>query len=141
VALPEEPPAGEQAYFRLPQQPWATIWPAVEERLRATSERLEQVLDEQARDAEAPSPAELALDLGAAATALFTLLAPEERDLREIVSTLRTALALCWDMYSYQEAGKVSVQSHMDRLRTEIEGFEAQLGQMQAEQQAPEGEG
>jgi hypothetical protein len=139
--VPEEQPAGERAYFRLPQQQWAAIWPAAEERLRATGKRLEQVLDDRTRDADAPSPAELALDLGAAATALFTLLAPDERDLREIVTTLRTALALCWDMYSYQEAGKVSVQSFMDRLRTEIEGFEAQLSEMQEEQEGGEGEG
>lgn len=136
----EGQPEGEQAYFRLPEQHWTAVWPAVEERLRSISGRLARVLDDRARDTDAPSPAELALDLGAAATALFTLLAPDERDLREIVTTLRTALALCWDMYSYQEAGKVSVQSHMDRLRTEIEGFEAQLGQLQADQVAPEGE-
>lgn len=137
---PEEQPAGEQAYFRLSKQPWESVWPAIEGRLRATSGRLARVLDDRLRDTASPSPAELALDLGATATALFTLLAPEERDLREIVTTLRTALALCWDMYSYQEAGKVSVQSHMDRLRREIEGFEAELGQMQAEQDSAEGE-
>lgn len=141
MGVPEEQPPGEQAYFRLPQQRWAIVWPSVEERLRATGGRLAQVLDDRSRDTDAPSPADLAMELGAAATALFTVLAPEERDLREIVTTLRTALALCWDMYSYQEAGKVSVQSHMDRLRTEIEGFEAQLDKIQADQIVPGGEG
>ena len=133
-------PAGEQAYFRLPRQSWSVIWPSVGARLKATAERLNAVLDEQRRAGDAVSPAELALELGATASALFELLAPEERDLRELVSTLRTALALCWDMYSYPEAGQVSVQAHMDRLRNEIEGFEAQLQQLQAEQSSEEEE-
>jgi hypothetical protein len=124
--------AGERAYFRLSPQPWPALWPTVEPRLRQMRDRLDAVLDDERRQASAPSPAELALELGAAAAALFELLAPEERDLREVVTTLRTALALCWDMYSYQEAGRVTVQALMDRLRTEIEGFEAQLEQLQA---------
>lgn len=141
MTAPEDQAAGEQAYFRLSGQGWSAIWPSVSVQLAATGERLSAVLDERRREGDSPTPAELALELGAAATALFEALAPEERDLRELVSTLRTALALCWDMYSYQEAGKVSVQSHMDRLRTEIDAFEAQLHELQAEQDAPEGEG
>jgi phage shock protein A len=123
--------AGERAYYRLPAQGWQSVWPVLEPRLRELRARLDAVLDDRQRDAGAPSPAELALELGGAVTALFEQLAPEERDLRDVVTTLRTALALCWDMYSYQEAGRVTVQAHMERLQADIEGFEAQLEQVQ----------
>jgi hypothetical protein len=123
--------AGERAYYRLPAQGWSTVWPVLEPRLRELRERLDAVLDDRQRDAGALSPAELALEFGSVVTALFELLSPEERDLRDVVTTLRTALALCWDMYSYQEAGRVTVQAHMERLQADIEGFEAQLEQVQ----------
>lgn len=124
--------AGERAYFRLPAQGWRDVRLPIEARLREVDRRLRAALDDHADEADVPSPAELALELGGAATAIFELLAPEERELRELITTLRTGLALCWDMYSYQEAGKVSVQAHMDRLKTEIEGFEAQLEDVQS---------
>jgi len=123
--------AGERAYYRLPAQGWQSVWPVLEPRLRELRERLDAVLDDRQRDAGAPTPAELALELGGAVTALFEQLAPEERDLRDVVTTLRTALALCWDMYSYQEAGRVTVRAHMERLQSDIEGFEARLEQVQ----------
>lgn len=125
--------AGERAYYRLPAQGWSSVWPALEPRLRDLRERLNAVLDDQQREAGSLTPAELALELGSTATSLFELLSPDERDLREVVTTLRTALALCWDMYSFQEAGRVTVQAHMERLQAEIEGFEAQLEQVQEE--------
>jgi hypothetical protein len=123
--------AGERAYYRLPAQGWQSVWPVLEPRLRELRARLDAVLDDRQRDAGAPSPAELALELGGVVTALFELLSPEERDLRDVVTTLRTALALCWDMYSYQEAGRVTVRAHMERLQSDIEGFEARLEQVQ----------
>jgi hypothetical protein len=123
--------AGERAYYRLPAQGWSLVWPALEPRLRDLRARLDAVLDDQQRETGGLTPAELALELGSAATSLFESLSPDERDLREVVTTLRTALALCWDMYSFQEAGRVTVQAHMERLQSEIEGFEAQLERVQ----------
>lgn len=125
---------GERAYFRLSSQGWPDLWSVTEPRLRVLRSLLDSVLDDQQRGAGVLSPAELALEFGTAATALLELLSPEERDLRVMVTTLRTGLALCWDMYSYQEAGRVTVQAHMARLQSEIEGFEAELEQVQAAQ-------
>lgn len=131
---------GDRAYFQLSTHGWDDIRPLVETRLRDLRARLDRVLDAPTM-ASPPSPAELALDLGAAARELFEVLAPGERDLREIITTLRTALALCWDMYSFPEAAKVSVQAHMERLKADIEGFEADLQQVQSGAEGQAGEG
>jgi hypothetical protein len=133
--------AGARAYFRLPRQGWSTVWPVLETRLREVRSRLDAVIDDRQRESGALSPAELALEFGGAATSLFELLSPEERDLRDVVTTLRTALALCWDMYSYQEAGNVTIRAHMERLQADIEGFEAQLERVQAAQEGPSASG
>jgi len=130
--------AGQQAYFRLSQTDWAAVLPAMRERLIGLQERLNAVLAVGGPSAAAPGPADLALQLGAVASATFELLAPEERELRQIITTLRTALALCWDLYSVDEAGRTSVQALMQRLQADISSFEADLQQVQSGQDVPD---
>ncbi len=74
-----------------------------------------------------PSPAELALQMHEVAGHLLALSAGDEQDLRQIISTLRTALAVCWDLYSVRESERVTVFEHMGNLRTRIEDFEREL--------------
>jgi hypothetical protein len=75
----------------------------------------------------APAPAELALHLNQVAGQLFTQIAADEQDLRQIIGTLRTALAVCWDIYSVRESERVTVAEHMVNLKGRIEDFEREL--------------
>ena len=74
-----------------------------------------------------PSPADLALQMHEVATELLSQVAGDEQDLRQIIGTLRTALAVCWDLYSVRESERVTVSEHMYNLRNRIEDFERQL--------------
>jgi hypothetical protein len=86
---------------------------------------------------QAPSPAELALRMHEVAGALFSRTAADEQDLRQIISTLRTALAVCWDLYSIPESERVTVADHMRNLRVRIEDFEGELLEVQRMKQKP----
>jgi hypothetical protein len=84
-----------------------------------------------------PNPAELALLMHEVAGALFSRTAADEQDLRQIISTLRTALAVCWDLYSIPESERVTVADHMRNLRVRIEDFEGELLEVQRLKQKP----
>jgi hypothetical protein len=129
----DEAEAGHRAYFAPPRQGWEEPLPVLRDRLDALRLQLEGVLASGGPSAESPGPAELALQLGEVATAIFEVLSPEERALRQVITTLRTGLALCWDMYGADEAGRVSVQAHMHRLEAEITSFEGDLRRLQAD--------
>jgi hypothetical protein len=86
---------------------------------------------------QAPNPAELALRMYEVAGALFSRTAADEQDLRQIISTLRTALAVCWDLYSIPESERVTVAEHMRNLRVRIEDFEGELLEVQRMKQKP----
>jgi hypothetical protein len=74
-----------------------------------------------------PAPAELALQMHEVAGQLLANAAGDEQDLRQIITTLRTALAVCWDLYSVRESERVTVAEHMHNLRGRIEDFEREL--------------
>jgi hypothetical protein len=132
VSTPEDrTAAGERAYFRLADASWEELWPAVGDRLLQVHALLSTVVETRGAGEAAPRPGEVALELGTTARAIFEALAPEESSLREVITTLRTALALCWDMYSYPETDRVTVRTHMERLQRQIEGFEADLSAVQ----------
>ncbi len=76
---------------------------------------------------ERPAPLTLALKAQEMAQRLFAGLAGEERDLRQVITTLRTAHAVAWDMYDARQAERVTVSAHMARLRSTIDEFEADL--------------
>jgi hypothetical protein len=117
----------EQAFFSIPASGWSTIGPDERADLRSLSETIAQAVD----SGEGPPPNELALKMIEAANRLFVTSVGEERDLRQIITTLRTAMAVCWDMYSADETGRVSVYQHMERLRTTIDEFENDLRTLQ----------
>jgi hypothetical protein len=86
----------------------------------------------------APNPAELALHLHEVAGALLSRTAADEQNLRQIISTLRTALAVCWDLYSIPESERFTVAEHMRNLRMRIEDFEGELLEVQRLKQRPD---
>lgn len=135
---PDDEHAGDRAYFRLPREGWPAVLPAVRDRLLSTQTALDAILDPAGPRADAAPPAEFALQLGALATALFDELSPREHALRQVITTLRTGLALCWDMYGADETGRVSVAAHMRRLQAEIDDFERELLEVQVETSNPE---
>jgi hypothetical protein len=78
-----------------------------------------------------PTPLEIALKLNEIASALFDQLAGDERDLRQVISTLRTAHAVAWDMHDAVQATRTTVEQHMAKLRATIDDFEADLKELQ----------
>jgi hypothetical protein len=85
-----------------------------------------------AADAERrPTPLEVALKLNEIASALFDQLAGDERDLRQVIATLRTAHAVAWDMHDAVQATRTTVEQHMEKLRATIDDFEADLKELQ----------
>jgi glutamine synthetase type III len=85
---------------------------------------------------ERPAPLELALKLNEIASALFEQLAGDERDLRQVISTLRTAHAVAWDMHDAVQATRTTVEQHMSKLRETIDSFEADLRELQESRRA-----
>ena len=78
-----------------------------------------------------PAPLDVALKLNEIASALFDQLAGDERDLRQVISTLRTAHAVAWDMHDAVQATRTTVEQHMAQLRNAIDEFEADLKELQ----------
>ena len=78
-----------------------------------------------------PSPLDVALKLNEIASSLFDQLAGDERDLRQVIATLRTAHAVAWDMHDAVQATQTTVEQHMEKLRATIDDFEADLKALQ----------
>jgi hypothetical protein len=132
----------DPAFFSVPQSKWVDVGPeafADLQRLHvaiglAMSE-IDRVAPDRDRSDESiglpsnqvPAPADLALNLHEVAGALLARSAADEQDLRQIISTLRIALAVCWDLYSIPESERVTVAEHMRNLRIRIEDFEGEL--------------
>jgi hypothetical protein len=75
----------------------------------------------------APDPVKLAFQMHEVAGQILTAAAAEEQSLRQIITTLRTGLAVCWDLYSIRESERVTVAEHMNNLKARIEDFEREL--------------
>ena len=129
VVRMQEPREEPSPFFRAPPGIWPDVDAATWTELVALRELVASALDTAA--AARPSPLEVALKLSEVANRLFAQLAPEERDLRQIISTLRTGHALAWDMYDAVEATRTTVEEHMRDLRQRIDEFEADLKELQ----------
>ena len=138
---------GDRAYYSLPETGWDEVDPELAADLRrlhrlvslaraqlpAEAAAAESVAGA-ATDAETPpTPAQLAFRLYEVANRLWVQAASEEQDLRQVITTLRTALAVCWDLYGLREAERTTVAQLMKQLRERIEDFERDLGALQAE--------
>lgn len=134
----------EPVYFSMPETHWADvgidsyralsrvsleIGLAIGELEKCFPDQIDSTRAEAsaAAPSKAPAPAELAFQMHEAAGELLTRVAGDEQDLRQIIGTLRTALAVCWDLYSVRESERVTVSEHMHNLKGRIEDFEREL--------------
>lgn len=138
----------DPSYFSIPASDWAQVDPAVAKELARTYRELGlalQTLDRlgvtpESADAEPespPPPAELALRMHETAGSLLGQVAADEQGLRQIITTLRTAFAVAWDLYSFRESERVTVAEHMRQLRDRIEEFERELLEIQDAKGSP----
>ena len=79
------------------------------------------------------TPGEMAWRLYDAAGRLTIASGSDEKDLRQMITTLRTALTVAWDMYDRPQSERTTVQEHIERLRTTIQDFEADLSALQSD--------
>src|SRR5437764_1073713 len=108
-------------FFRLPR---AGDWSEVDPGLRTD-------LDTLCGSVPTQSPLEVAMKMSELANRLFEHLTGEERDIRQVISTLRTAHAVAWDFYDAVQATRVSVDEYMRALRQNIDSFENDLHELQ----------
>jgi hypothetical protein len=126
--------AGEHAYYKLPDVHWDDVDPDVVGELRMLADQMALTLADVAgpsvhQPAGLPiSPVQAALKMYELANRMWRESAGPDRDLRQTITTLRTALAVCWDMYSAPDSEKVTVAQMMRALRGQIEDFESELG-------------
>lgn len=125
---------GHDEYFQLPESSWDQIDAELLGDLAELSKALAPfALPDGAAGASLPPPADLGLRLAALGTRLMAAVARDEADIRQVITTLRTALTVCWDMYGIEEASRTTVREHMDRLKAGIESFEADLVRLRDE--------
>jgi hypothetical protein len=108
----------------------------------ALSELVRQVRNERAESASKTgltTPGEMAWRLYDAAGRLTSASGSDEKDLRQMITTLRTALTVAWDMYDLPQSERTTVHQHIERLRTTIQDFEADLGALQSDRASEPG--
>jgi hypothetical protein len=120
----EERPEGSP-FFRMPTGDWKDISPELRAELAGLC-----------GDVEDRSPAEVAMKLGELANRLFEQMSGDERDVRQVISTLRTGYAVAWDFYDAVQATRVSVADYMRALRQNIDSFENDLSELQRAKKA-----
>ncbi len=126
---------GHDAFYRLPKTSWTDVDDDARAELGALSQSLADAVEQLDRpdDATLPPPGLLAARMMALGNRLLSAVNAEEFDLRQVITTLRTALTVCWDMYGIEESERTTVRQHMNRLREQIESFEADLVALRAE--------
>lgn len=141
--------AGDKAYYRLPDMPWNDVDPDVLAGARRLAEQVLVTLGPAAPEEDGASagrgsqpagmitPVQAALRMYELANRMWQEAAGEERELRQVITTLRTALAVCWDLYSPAEAERTSVSQMMRALRDRIEDFERDLSTYPLDDAAP----
>lgn len=118
----------ESSYLSLPGG-WSHVPTEEREALR----RLARLLQEIERDPMATTPEDLSLTMTGIASRVLAAVAGDERDLREMITALRTTLAVTWDMYDKIRADRTTVTEHIENLKEQIQGFEADLTALRLE--------
>jgi hypothetical protein len=54
-----------------------------------------------------------------------------------MITHLRTCMAVTWDMYDAVQADHTTVSQHMDNLKDQIQGLEADLTALRLEGETP----
>lgn len=144
----------EPIYFSMPETRWseigreayaalARVHLAIGLALAELERTFPDAVSEVAAEASAgvaagpPRPAELAFQMHEAAGDLLARVAGDEQSLRQVIGTLRTALAVCWDLYSARESEQVTVSEHMHHLKARIEDFERELRELRLSHRPP----
>jgi hypothetical protein len=122
----------ESSYLSLPGK-WADV-PAEEVAVLRT---LARAIDGLGQEGGAYSPEDLATQLTSVSERILDSIAGEERDLREMIRNLRVCLAVSWDMYDKIGADSTTVTQHIDNLRDQIQGLEAELTALKLEGSRP----
>lgn len=121
----------ESSYLSLPGR-WSDVPREEIEALR----RLAHVIESIGQDA-AYSPEDLATQLVTVAERILDSVSGDERDLREMIRNLRICLSVSWDLYDKLQADSTTVTQHIDNLREQIQGFEADLTALKLEGSTP----
>jgi septal ring factor EnvC (AmiA/AmiB activator) len=123
----------ESSYLSLP----GTSWTLVSAEDRATLAQVARSIAALDGDPSTISPEDLALALSGVSSRILATVAGDERDLREMIAALRTCLAVTWDMYDKIQADRTSVTQHIENLKEQIQGLEAELTALRIEGEAP----
>lgn len=118
---------GDRAFYHIPEGDWSNVSPETLEQIRRLGALLGQYAASQSLGDLPESPSRLAYGLIEAANSLSSDIGGEDGDLRQVILTLRNALAVTWDCYSPLEAERTTVFDYMTRLREQIEDFERDL--------------
>ena len=123
----------ESSYLSLPTTDWNEV-PAEE---RDALRRIARWIDAVADDPKAATPEDLALEMSNVSQRILAAIAGEERDLRDMIHSLRVCLAVTWDMYDAIQADQTTVTQHLDNLKEQIQGLEADLTALRLEGETP----
>ncbi len=122
----------ESSYLTLPGK-WTDV-PAEE---IAALRQLARAIDGLGEPGGHYSPEDLATQLASSSERILASIAGEERDLREMIRNLRVCLAVSWDMYDKIGADSTTVTQHIENLRDQIQGLEAELTALKLEGTRP----
>ena len=122
----------ESSYLSLPGK-WTDV-PAEE---IAALRELARAIDGLGEPGGHYSPEDLATQLASSSERILDSIAGEERDLREMIRNLRVCLAVSWDMYDKIGADSTTVTQHIENLRDQIQGLEAELTALKLEGSRP----
>ena len=114
-----------------------TSWELVDADDRAELARLARAIDALSGDPKSSTPEDLALMMSGLSARILASVAGNERDLRDMISALRTCLAVTWDMYDKIQADRTTVSQHIENLRDQIQGHEADLTALRLEGEVP----
>ena len=133
---PDDKSQLEPTYFSVPESHWRDVGPEGHHALARLHSAIGLALAQlgpEAPGVEEPAtttpvaPAELALQMHEVAGQILAEVAADEQDLRQVITTLRTAFTVSWDLYSFTESERVTVADHMTNLKARIEDFEREL--------------
>jgi hypothetical protein len=123
----------ESSFMSLP----GTSWELVDADDRAELARLAGAIEALAADPKSSTPEDIALMMSGLSARILASVAGNERDLRDMIAALRTCLAVTWDMYDKIQADRTTVSQHIENLRDQIQGHEADLTALRLEGEAP----
>ena len=123
----------EASFTSLPNRRWTDV--DADDRDELT--RVARAIDALEADPRSITPEDLALQMSGLSARILATVAGHERDLRDMIQALRTCLSVTWDMYDKIQADRTTVSQHIENLREQIQGLEADLTALQLEGQRP----